>query len=210
VLAGDVKGIFSGGLPALAEIVIATHSGLTTDDFEAVARDWIAKTRHPKTKLFTEMVFQAMVELLAYLRANGFKTFIVSGGGVEFMRTFAEVTYGVPPEQVIGSSGKLKFEMRDGEPVDEACRSSNLLMTTSKNPQRYKNTSAVAPSHRSAIPMAISKCCNGRPPERARTSRCSFTTPTLLADGPTIGNGQSPNSIRPSMRPMRKAGRSSI
>jgi phosphoserine phosphatase len=118
VLAGDIKGIFSGGLPALAEIVIATHSGLTTDDFEAVARDWIEKTRHPKTnKLFTEMVYQPMVELLAYLRDNGFKTFIVSGGGVEFMRTFAEVTYGVPPEQVIGSSGKLKFEMRDGEPV---------------------------------------------------------------------------------------------
>jgi hypothetical protein len=118
VLAGDLKGIFSGGLPALAEIVIATHSGLTTDDFEVVARDWIAKTRHPKTnKLFTEMVYQPMLELLAYLRANGFKTFILSGGGVEFIRTFAEVTYGVPPEQVIGSSGKLKFDMRDGAPV---------------------------------------------------------------------------------------------
>jgi phosphoserine phosphatase len=118
VLAGDIKSIFSGGLPALAQIVIATHSGLSTDDFEALARDWIAKTRHPKTnKLFTEMVYQPMLELLAYLRANGFKTFIVSGGGVEFMRTFAEVTYGVPPEQVIGSSGKLKYEMRDGATV---------------------------------------------------------------------------------------------
>jgi phosphoglycolate phosphatase-like HAD superfamily hydrolase len=118
VLAGDLKGVLAGGLPALAEIVIATHSGMTIDEFEVLAREWLATTRHPKTnKLFTEMVFQPMVELLAYLRANGFKTFIVSGGGVEFMRTFVEVTYGVPPEQVIGSSGKLKFEMRDGKPV---------------------------------------------------------------------------------------------
>jgi phosphoglycolate phosphatase-like HAD superfamily hydrolase len=118
VLAGDLKGVFAGGLRGLAEIAMATHSGMTTDEFEVLAREWLATTRHPKTnKLFTEMVFQPMVELLAYLRANGFKTFIVSGGGVEFMRTFVEVTYGVPPEQVIGSSGKLKFEMRDGKPV---------------------------------------------------------------------------------------------
>jgi phosphoserine phosphatase len=118
VLAGDVKSIFAGGLRALIEIVIATHSGMTTEDFEVEAREWLAKTRHPKTdKLYTEMVFQPMIELLAYLRDNGFKTFIVSGGGIEFMRTFAEITYGVPPEQVIGSSGKLKYEMRDGEPV---------------------------------------------------------------------------------------------
>ena len=104
--------------PALVEIVTATHFGMTTDEFEAVVHNWLATTRHPKTnKLFTEMVFQPMLELLTYLRANGFKTFIVSGGGIEFMRAFAEKTYGVPPEQVIGSSGKLKFEMRDGEPV---------------------------------------------------------------------------------------------
>jgi phosphoserine phosphatase len=118
VLAGDIKRVFAGGLPALAEIVIATHSGMTTDEFEVLAREWLAAARHPKTnKLFTEMVFQPMLELLAYLRANGFKTFIVSGGGIEFMRTFAEVTYGVPPEQVIGSSGKPRFEIRDGQPV---------------------------------------------------------------------------------------------
>jgi phosphoglycolate phosphatase-like HAD superfamily hydrolase len=118
VLAGDVKSVFAGGLQALLELVIATHSGMTTEDFESMARGWLATKRHPKTnRLFTEMVFQPMLELLAYLRANGFKTFIVSGGGIEFMRTFAEITYGVPPEQVIGSSGKLKFEMRDDGPV---------------------------------------------------------------------------------------------
>src|SRR5271165_4775353 len=118
VLAGDLKGIFSGGYHALIESAAATHSGMTTDEFEAQARKWLATKRHPRTnKLFTEMVFHPMLELLAYLRANGFKTFIVSGGGVEFMRAFAEITYGVPPEQVIGSSGKLKYEIRDGNPV---------------------------------------------------------------------------------------------
>ena len=81
---------------------------MTTDEFAPAAVEWLATTRHPETnRLFTEMVFQPMLELLSYLRANGFKTFIVSGGGVEFMRTFAEITYGVPPEQVIGSTGKL-------------------------------------------------------------------------------------------------------
>jgi phosphoglycolate phosphatase-like HAD superfamily hydrolase len=117
-LAGDLKGMLSGGYHALIAIVAATHSGMTTDEFEEEVRKWVDTTRHPTTdKLFTEMVFQPMLELLAYLRANGFKTFIVSGGGIEFMRAFAEVTYGVPPEQVIGSSGKLKFEMRNGLPV---------------------------------------------------------------------------------------------
>jgi phosphoglycolate phosphatase-like HAD superfamily hydrolase len=118
VLSGDLKGVLSGGYHALIAVVAATHSGMTTDEFEAEVRKWVMTTRHPTTdKLFTEMVFQPMLELLAYLRANGFKTFIVSGGGIEFMRAFAEVTYGVPQEQVIGSSGKLKFEMRDGLPV---------------------------------------------------------------------------------------------
>jgi phosphoserine phosphatase len=117
-LAGDLKGMLSGGYHALIAIVAATHSGMTTDEFEAEVRKWVVTTRHPTTnKLFTEMVFQPMLELLTYLRAKGFKTFIVSGGGIEFMRAFAEVTYGVPPEQVIGSSGKLKFEIRDGQPV---------------------------------------------------------------------------------------------
>jgi hypothetical protein len=117
-LAGDLKGLLSGGYHALIAIVAATHSGMTTDEFEGEVLKWVVTTRHPTTdKLFTEMVFQPMLELLTYLRAKGFKTFIVSGGGIEFMRAFAEVTYGVPPEQVIGSSGRLKFEMRDGQPV---------------------------------------------------------------------------------------------
>jgi len=102
----------------LMEIIMAAHSGLTTEEFSKTVNDWIATAKHPKTgKLYTEMVYQPMLELLAYLRANGFKTFIVSGGGIEFMRPWTEKVYGIPPEQVIGSSGKLKFELRDGKPV---------------------------------------------------------------------------------------------
>ena len=95
-----------------------SHANMTTEEFEHIVREWSATAKHPTTKRpYIEMIYQPMLELLAYLRANGFKTFIVSGGGVEFMRTFAEKVYGIPPEQVVGSSGKLQFEMRDGKPV---------------------------------------------------------------------------------------------
>jgi phosphoglycolate phosphatase-like HAD superfamily hydrolase len=118
LLKGDVKGALAGGEKAILEIVMATHAGMTTEEFEKIVADWIATARHPITQRpLTEMVYQPMLELLTYLRANGFKTFIVSGGGIEFMRAFAEQVYGIPPEQVIGSSGKVKFEMRDGKPV---------------------------------------------------------------------------------------------
>jgi hypothetical protein len=102
----------------LLEIIMGTHAGMTTEEFSRTVNDWIATAQHPKTgRLHTEMVYQPMLELLAHLRANGFKTFIVSGGGIEFMRPWTERVYGIPPEQVIGSSGKLKFEWRDGRPA---------------------------------------------------------------------------------------------
>jgi hypothetical protein len=100
------------------DIMIATHAGMTTEEFGRTVGDWIATARHPTTgKLYTEMVYQPMLELLAYLRAHGFKTFIVSGGGIEFMRPWTERVYGIPPEQVVGTSGGLKFGMRGGSPV---------------------------------------------------------------------------------------------
>jgi len=118
LLKGDLKGALAGGEPAIFEIVTVTHSGMTTEEFEKIVRDWITTAKHPVTgRLYTEMVYQPMLELLAYLRANGFKTFIVSGGGIDFMRVFAERVYGIPPEQVVGSSGKLAFELRDGKPL---------------------------------------------------------------------------------------------
>jgi phosphoglycolate phosphatase-like HAD superfamily hydrolase len=117
-LEGDVKTLAAGGEHALLELVMATHANQTTDEFARAVEAWIATAKHPKTgRPYTEMVYKPMLELLVYLRANGFKTFIVSGGGIEFMRVFAERVYGIPPEQVIGSSIKTKFEMRDGEPV---------------------------------------------------------------------------------------------
>jgi hypothetical protein len=97
---------------------MATHAGMTTSDFETIVQDWLSTARHPKFKRhYTEMVYQPMLELLAFLRANGFKTFIVSGGGIDFLRVFAERVYGIPPEQVVGSSIKTKFEMRSSTPV---------------------------------------------------------------------------------------------
>jgi phosphoglycolate phosphatase-like HAD superfamily hydrolase len=120
ILKGDVKPALAGGEHGILEIVAATHAGMTTDEFNQTVKDWIATAKNPVLKRpYTECVYQPMLELMAYLRANGFKTFIVSGGGIEFMRVFAEKTYGIPPEQVIGSSGKLKFELRDGKPVLE-------------------------------------------------------------------------------------------
>jgi hypothetical protein len=118
VLKGDVKAALAGGEKALLEMAMATHAGMTTEEFERIVSDWIATAKHPTTgKLYTKMVYQPMLEVLAYLRANGFKTFIVSGGGIEFMRPWTEKVYGVPPEQVVGSSIKTKFELRDGKPV---------------------------------------------------------------------------------------------
>jgi hypothetical protein len=118
LLKGNLQAALAGGDRALLELVMTTHAGMTTVEFEQIVKDWIATAKHPKTgKLHTAMVYQPMLEVLAYLRANGFKNFIVSGGGIEFMRAWAERVYGIPPEQVVGSSIKTKFELRDGKPV---------------------------------------------------------------------------------------------
>jgi hypothetical protein len=118
VLEGDMKAVAASGERGLMQIIAATHAGMTTAEFEKITSDWIATARDPRWKRpYTELVYQPMLELLAYLRANGFKTFIVSGGGIEFMRPWTERIYGVPPQQVVGSSIKTRFEMRDGQPV---------------------------------------------------------------------------------------------
>lgn len=118
VLKGDFKKALAGGEKALLDLVMETHAGMTTDEFARLVEDWLATAKHPVThKPYTGMVYQPMLEVLGYLRANGFKTFIVSGGGIEFMRPWAERVYGVPPEQVVGSSIKTRFEMQDDKPV---------------------------------------------------------------------------------------------
>jgi ketosteroid isomerase-like protein len=115
--AGDIEAALSLGLEGLLEIVAATHSDLTVEDFTADVAQWLETARHPTTgRRFDEMIFRPMVELLDHLRANGFETYIVSGGGVDFMRAFAERAYGVPPQNVIGSMSEARFEIVDGEP----------------------------------------------------------------------------------------------
>jgi phosphoglycolate phosphatase-like HAD superfamily hydrolase len=119
VLEGDLKALTASSEKGLLEIVAATHAGMTTEEFRTIVADWLATARHPRfERPYTDLAYQPMLELLAYLRERGFKTFIVSGGGVEFMRVFAERVYGIPPEQVVGSSGVVKFEVGpDGKPV---------------------------------------------------------------------------------------------
>jgi phosphoglycolate phosphatase-like HAD superfamily hydrolase len=118
VLEGDIQAVFAGGTQSLLELVLATHGNMTTTEYARSVSDWLESSRHPVTgKPYTEMVYQPMLELLGYLRANGYKTYIVSGGGIEFMRVFSQAVYGIPPEQVIGSSIKTQYEVRNGVPV---------------------------------------------------------------------------------------------
>jgi len=118
VLEGDLEAVAATGVPGLLQLVMATHAGMTTVEFEQVVTDWVATARHPSLDVpYTDLVFQPMLELMAYLAAKDFTVFIVSGGGIEFMRPWVESVYGIPPERVIGSSIKVVFEIRDGEPV---------------------------------------------------------------------------------------------
>jgi phosphoserine phosphatase len=113
-----MNAVLAGGKRALIELLMATHAGMTTEEFSATVREWLVTAQHPETgRAYTEMVYQPMLELLRYLRIHGFKTYIVSGGGIEFMRALTSNVYGIPPEQVIGSSIKTEFEMRNGVPV---------------------------------------------------------------------------------------------
>jgi hypothetical protein len=118
VLENDLNAALATGTKGILELVMATHAGMSTDAFTAEVTQWLATARHPRfDRPYPRLIYQPMVELLGYLRANGFKTFIVSGGGVDFMRPWSEAAYSVPPEQVVGSSIKSKFELKDGVPV---------------------------------------------------------------------------------------------
>jgi phosphoserine phosphatase len=141
ILKGDLKSALAGGQAAFLKMMIATQSGVTTDEFEKAVTDWIATARHPETKrLYTQMVYQPMLELLAYLRANGFKTYIVSGGSIDFMRPWSQKVYGIPPEQVIGSSIKMKFELRNGIPVIVGLPELNLFTAGNGKPIGIEST----------------------------------------------------------------------
>ncbi len=117
LLAGDMKTVGASGMKGIMEILMATHSGMTAEEFEMEASNWLATAKHPKFKrLYSRCIYQPQLELLAYLRANGFKNFIVSGGGIQFMRPITEKNYDIPPERVVGSSAVAKFQIKDGKP----------------------------------------------------------------------------------------------
>jgi len=117
-LDGDMKALAASGEKGVVELIMATHAGMTPDEFAQIVKQWLATAKHARfQRHYDELVYQPMLEVLAYLRANGFKTFIVSGGGIEFVRVFSEARYGIPPEQVVGSSIKTRFQVRDGKPV---------------------------------------------------------------------------------------------
>ena len=189
------------------ELMAATHTGMTTDEFSRIVAAWIATARHPQTgRLYTEMVYQPMLELLAYLRANGFKTFIASGGGIEFMRPWTERVYGIPPEQVIGSSGKLKFEVRDGQPALLKLPELDFLDDKEGKPvaiQRHIGRRPVMAFGNSDGDRQMLQWTTAGP---ERVSRSTFTTPTPSASGPTTASPRSDGSTRAWRRPRPKAG----
>lgn len=118
LLNDDMQGVMASGVPGLLKIVMETHAGNTTDEFEQIVKDWASTAKHPTlNRPFTDLVYQPMLELLEYLRANGFKTYIVSGGGVDFMRALVTEVYDIPAEQIIGSTIKTEFEYNDGKPT---------------------------------------------------------------------------------------------
>jgi len=162
-LAGDPKTALAGGEQAIAELIAATHAGNTTEEFEAIVRQWIATTLDPRFgRPFTAVVYQPMLELLGYLRANGFKTFIVSGGGVDFMRPWTEDVYGIPPEQVIGSRAKLEYKIRDREPVIERLVGVDLIDDKAGKPAGIQQQIGRRPIAAFGNSSATSRCSSGR------------------------------------------------
>jgi hypothetical protein len=211
LLKGDLKVALADGHKVLLEIVAATHAGMTTEEFETTVRDWIATAKHPKTgRPYVEMAYLPMLELLAYLRGHDFKTYIVSGGGVEFMRPWTEKVYGVPPKQVIGSSIKTRFDKRAGKPVLVRLpdSSSSTMGRASRSPS--KSSLAAAPFSRSVIPTAICRCSSGPLPAPGPGSWAWSITPMPHANGLTTARRNSASSARRSKRHGQTTGRWSI
>ena len=201
------SGRCAGGEPAIFQIVTVTHSGMTTDEFEKIVRDWITTAKHPTTgRLYTEMVYQPMLELLAYLRANGFKTFIVSGGGIDFIRVFAERIYGIPPEQVVGSSGKLNFELQDGIPLLMKLPELNFNDDKAGKPvaiQMHIGRHPIAAFGNSDGDLQMLEWAKGG---AAFALLSSCITPMRNGSGLTTATPPSVNSTRRSTLPKRRAG----
>ncbi len=209
VLSGDKKALLASGQKGLMQIMAVSHSGMSTEEFARIVAQWFATARHPRfNRPYTDLVYQPMLELLAYLRANGFKTFIVSGGGVEFMRVFTNKSYGIPPEQVVGSSAVTRYRFAaDGKP--ELLREAKILFIDD-GPGKAEGINTFI-GRRPIFAFGnsdgdTSKCSNGRLLETARVSWVSSITRTPNANGPTTDNRRSASSIRHGTKPSPKAG----
>ena len=210
ILENDMKAVAAAGEKGLAEVIGATHSGMTTDEFAQIVKDWVAQAQHPRFKRpYTDLVYQPMLELLSYLRANGFKTFIVSGGGVDFMRVFAEEVYGIPPEQVVGSVGETKLEMRNGKPALLKLPKINLVDDKAGKPvgiHRFIGRRPVLRLRQLGRRPADARVDGGR--LMAFGSWASSATPTASGNGRTTGSPRSGAWTRRWTRRRRRAGRS--
>ncbi len=168
VLDRDLKALSAQGEKGIADQIAGTHTGMSSDEFNRIATDWIAKARHPQyNRPYTETIYQPMRELLDYLRANGFKTYIVSGGGVDFMRPWTEKVYGIPPEQVVGSMGKLEFSMVDGKPVLMRLPQDRPRRKGPRQARRHPEIIGRKPIAAFMNPTAICRCCSTSPGVRA-------------------------------------------
>lgn len=173
----------------LIKIVMATHAGMTTEEFADTVKQWIAGARHPRfDRLYTDLIFQPMLELIGHLESNGFHVFIVSGGGVEFMRPWTERVYGIPPGQVVGSVIEVKYEVRDGKPVLVREPKIDFIDDKAGKPVGIHKFIGKRPPSRSVIPMETLKCSNGPRPARGRAWECWSITMTRSASTPTIGS----------------------
>ncbi|WP_375691697.1 HAD family hydrolase [Pseudooceanicola sp. LIPI14-2-Ac024] len=185
VIAGDWTGALSGGLDGLLAVLAHSHAGMTVEAFQADVRAWLSSARHPDTGLpYDRMVFAPMLELMDLLRAHDFRVWIVTGGGVHFVRAFAGATYGIPPEQVIGSAGPTELRRIDGLPGSTSCRVSISSMTARASPSASTGRSAACRSWPPAIRTVISRCSTTSPRPPVAGSGCWSITPTPRGNTP--------------------------
>ena len=209
LLEGDIKAIAAIGEKGLLEVIAATHAGMTVQEFHNAVLDWIATARHQRfDRPYTELVYQPMLELLAHLRANGFKTFIVSGGGIEFMRPWTEKVYGIPPEQVVGSSGLTEFQLQpDGAPRLVKLPKVEFIDDGPGKPVGINRFIGRRPVFAFGNSDGDQQMLEWTQPAAARASWGWCTTPMPSASGPTIASPLSASSTRRSTRPTPAAGR---
>ena len=209
ILENDMKAVAAAGEKGLFEVIAVTHAGMTTEEFAQTVKDWVAQAKHPKfQRAYTDLVYQPMLELLAYLRANGFKTFIVSGGGVEFMRVFAEQVYGIPPEQVVGSVGETKLEMRNGKPVLLKLPKINLVDDKVGKPVGINRFIGRRPVLAFGNSDGDQQMLQWTAAGTGSGSWAWSITPTVSGSGRTTDSPRSGASTRHSTRPRKRAGRS--